>query len=205
MKTKSLALAMLVAFANPSFAQEAAPGRMDTTRIAAGTYEVETTHTQIAFTVNHFGFNDYHGLIGGSTGTLVFDPAKPETATVTIETPIDQIVTTSKELNDHLKAADFFDLAKYPTARFTSTKVEIDGTNAKITGDFTLHGVTRPVVLDARFTGAGTNPMTKRETVGFQATTTIKRSDYGMNFIVPLVSDDVSLEITAAFELAGDR
>jgi polyisoprenoid-binding protein YceI len=202
-----VAVVALLALGSSSFAQEAAqiPGRADPARIAAGTYKVDPTHTQIAFTINHFGFNNYHGLFGGSTGKLTFDPAHPEASTLAIETPIDQLETTSDKLNEHLKTADFFDLANYPAARFRSTKVTVTGQRAKITGDFTLHGVSRPVVLDARFTGAGTNPITKGQTIGFQARTSIKRSDYGMNFIVPLVSDEVALDITAAFELAGDH
>ncbi|MEN8676608.1 MAG: YceI family protein, partial [Alteriqipengyuania sp.] len=87
-------------------------------------------------------------------------------------------------------------------ARFVSTTVDIgdDGTSASITGNLTLNGVTNPVTIDARFTGAGTNPMNKAETIGFEGTTTIQRSDFGVDYAVPMVSDEVMLKITVAFE-----
>ncbi|MEN9288746.1 MAG: hypothetical protein RL317_369, partial [Pseudomonadota bacterium] len=85
-------------------------------------------------------------------------------------------------------------------ATFESTKVEANGTKAKITGNLTLLGVTKPVVLDAQFTGAGTNPMSRKATIGFHASTTLKRSDWGMTKYVPLISDDVKINISIAFE-----
>lgn len=200
MKTVFLTFALFLALCGISSADDQVPGQPDPKRIVAGTYAVEPTHTQIAFTINHFGFNPYHGLFGGSTGSLILDPAYPEAATLTIETPIEELVTTSDKLNAHLKTADFFDTATYPTARFKSTKIEVAGHRARITGDFTLHGVTRPLVLEAEFTGAGVSPVSKKQTIAFRATAAIKRSDYGMTFIVPLVGDDVTLDITAAFE-----
>lgn len=179
------------------------PGKPDPARVAAGTYKVDPNHTQIAFTVSHFGLSNYHGLFGGSTGTLSIDPKRPEAASVVIEVPLAKVLTTSDELNAHLKTPDFFDVAKYPVATFRSTKIEPQGNRARITGDLTLHGITRPVVLDAGFTGAGTNPMNKALTAGFEATTTIRRSEFGITHVVPLVSDEVILNITVAFEKAG--
>ncbi|MBK5957768.1 hypothetical protein CCR97_06025 [Rhodoplanes elegans] len=178
------------------------PGKVDVSRVAGGTYKVDPDHTQVAFTVNHFGFTDYFGLLGGSTGTLTLDPKRPGAAQVTIEIPLAAAVTTSKELDAHLQAADFFETAKFPKASFRSTRVEVDGERARIVGDLTLRGVTRPVVLDARFTGAGINPMNKAATIGFEATTSVKRSEFGMKFALPVVSDQVDLRIVAAFEKA---
>ncbi|MFL9825270.1 YceI family protein [Rhodoplanes sp. SY1] len=178
------------------------PGKVDVSRVAGGTYKVDPDHTQVAFTVNHFGFTDYFGLLGGSTGTLTLDPKRPGAAQVTIEIPLAAAVTTSKELDAHLQAADFFETAKFPKASFRSTRVEVDGERARIVGDLTLRGVTRPVVLDARFTGAGVNPMNKAATIGFEATTSVKRSEFGMKFALPVVSDQVDLRIVAAFEKA---
>ena len=196
-----LAASFLVAAALPSFAQ-GVPGAADTSRVKAGSYTVDAGHTQVAFTVNHFGFSLYHGLIGGSTGKLTLDPKAPEQAALEIQIPLAEVVTTSPELTAHLKNADFFDTAKFPTATFKSTKVEMDGDEATITGDLTLHGVTKSVKLDVDFTGAGTNPMSKAETIGFEAETTIKRSEFGISKYVPAISDEVELDITAAFELA---
>jgi polyisoprenoid-binding protein YceI len=205
MKTALFAASLFLATAaQPVLAQDAqVPGQADTSRVQAGTYKVDPAHTQIVFTVNHFGFSFYHGLLGDSTGTLTIDPKAPETASVQIEIPMSGLRTTSDKLTEHLATADFLDAAKFPTATFKSTKVELDGDAAEITGDLTLHGVTKPVVLDVNFTGAGANPMNKAETVGFSAGTTIKRSDFGINAYVPNISDEVDLEITVAFEKAN--
>jgi polyisoprenoid-binding protein YceI len=176
------------------------PGAPEPARVKAGSYTVDSAHTQVVFKVNHLGFNSYYGIFGGAKGSLTLDPAKPTASAVSIEIPIALILTTNNELNTHLKAPDFFDAAKFPTATFKSTSVAVEGTKAKITGNLTLKGVTKPVVLDAWFTGAGVGPMNKAETVGFEATTTVKRSDFGVSYGVPLVSDEVPLKITVAFE-----
>ncbi len=176
------------------------PGAADASRVKAGTYTVDSNHTQILFKVDHLGFNSYWGIFGGATGSLTMDPAKPDAASVSIEIPLSGLVTTSAKLNEHLAKPDFFDSAKFPTATFKSTRVTVSGTTAKIAGNFTLHGVTKPIVLDAKFTGAGESPMGKAATVGFEATTSIKRSDFGVSYGTALVSDVVPLEITVAFE-----
>lgn len=179
------------------------PGAPDPSRVVAGTYAADPHHTQILFQVNHLGFNSYYGIFGGATGTLMLDPARPSAASVTIEVPLADLVTTSAELNAHLKGADFFDAAKFPTATFKSTSVTVSGTTAKIAGNLTLRGVTKPIVLDAKFTGAGNNMTTKAPALGFEATTVVRRSDFGVSYGVGLVSDDVPLRITVAFDRKG--
>lgn len=205
MRNMVLAGALVLAVATPLIAQmpTTPPGAADPARVKGGTYQVDSAHTQVVFTVNHLGFNSYWGIFGGATGSLTLDPAKPSAASVTIQIPLSDVTTTNAQLNGHLKAPDFLDAAKFPIATFKSTGVTIDGTKAKITGNLTLKGVTKPVVLDAWFTGAGLGPMNKAETVGFEATTTVKRSDFGISYGVPLVSDEVPLKITAAFEKKG--
>ena len=108
--------------------------------------------------------------------------------------------TSRADLTKHMMSPDFLDAAKFPTATFESTKVVATGNTAKITGNLTLLGVTKPVVLDATFTGAGNNPMNKKATIGFHGSTTIKRSDFGMAKYVPMVGDDVKIAISIAFE-----
>lgn len=191
----ALALALL---AVPAIAQ--VPGQPSVAAVKAGSYVTDPNHSQVAFSVTHFGFNVYHGLFGGITGSLTLDPRTPAAARVSIDIPIAQVVTTSSKLNEHLQSADFLDAARFPTAHFESTSVVARGRTARITGNLTLHGVTKPVVLDARFIGAGTNPMNKAETVGFEATTTIQRSQFGIAKYVPAVTDAVDLRITVAFE-----
>ena len=190
-----LALALL---AVPAIAQ--VPGQPSVAAVKAGSYVTDPNHSQVAFSVTHFGFNVYHGLFGGITGSLTLDPRTPAAARVSIDIPIAQVVTTSSKLNEHLQSADFLDAARFPTAHFESTSVVARGRTARIAGNLTLHGVTKPVVLDARFIGAGTNPMNKAETVGFEATTTIQRSQFGIAKYVPAVTDAVDLRITVAFE-----
>lgn len=197
-----VAVALLAATPFAAFAAQQAvqlPGQPDPARIAAGTYAVDGGHTQVSYTVDHFGFSKFTGQAGGATGTLAIDPKKPADARLDVTIPASGIVTTVKALDEHLGTGDFFDSAKYPDIRFVSTSVVASGTSAKITGNLTLHGVTRPVVLDTKFVGAGDNPMTKKLNFGFSATAKIKRSDFGMDKYVPLVSDEVALEINAAF------
>jgi polyisoprenoid-binding protein YceI len=194
-----LAIALLAA--TPLAAQQASPlpGQAEPARVAAGTYVIDSDHTQVSFTVDHFGFSKFTGQAGGATGTLTIDPAKPAAAKLDVTIPTTGIVTTVPALDKHLATPDFFDTAKYPTIHFVSTGVVAQGNNAKITGNLTLHGVTKPVVLDTAFVGAGDNPMTKKLNFGFAATATIKRSDFGMDKYVPFVSDEVKLQINAAF------
>lgn len=196
------ALALTALALGPVIAQDAPalPGAPDPARVQAGTYVMDPAHTQVAFTVNHFGFNNYVGLFGTPTGSLTIDPKQPEKASLTVEIPMNEVRTSSTKLDEHLKTPDFLDTAKYPTAKFVSTSIKVDGNEADITGNLTLHGVTRPVTIDAQFTGAGTHPMNKKLNIGFSGTTTIKRSDFGIDKFVPLVSDEVKLAITAAFE-----
>jgi len=193
---------LLATAAVPVIAQmpKTPPGTPDPARVKAGTYSVDSDHTQVVFKVNHLGFNSYYGIFAGAKGSLTIDPAKPTASVIAIQIPINAVLTTNGELNTHLKSPDFFDAAKFPTATFKSTSVTVDGTKARIAGNLTLKGVTKPVVLDAWFTGAGVGPMNKADELGFEATTTIKRSDFGVSYGVPLVSDDVPLHITAAFE-----
>ena len=183
------------------------PGAPDPARVAAGTYTADPLHTLVQWRVNHMGFNDYFGLFGSITGTLVIDPAHLDQARVAVRIPVGKITTASKGLTDHLlmPAAtgkpDYFG-PKPADALFTSTKVTpaSDGRSAAIDGKLTLNGVTRPVTLTATFSGAGKNPMSGKQTLGFHATTSIKRSEWNLGEDVPLVSDTVDLQISAAFQ-----
>jgi polyisoprenoid-binding protein YceI len=182
------------------------PGAMDTSRVQAGTYKSDKNHSLVGFRYNHFGFNDYFGVFGDVDATLTIDPANLAAAKVEATIPIDPTVA-SEAFRDHLLRPgqnggkpDFFG----PTpaaARFVSTSVVPNGNNARITGDFTLNGVTKPITIDAQFTGAGNAMMPPRKlTLGFEGTTTIKRSEFGLGTFAPMVGDEVELDITMAFE-----
>lgn len=203
MKKLLLALPLLVAV--PLLAQipKEVPGKADPARVTAGTYAVEPTHSLIGWTVNHFGFTDYFGVFGSPTGTLKIDPAKPEASTVSIDIPVTEVFVANPRLTENLKSANFFDTNRFATAKFVSTGVTVDGTTAKIAGTLTIKGITKPVTLDAKFTGAGVNPFSKKETIGFSATATVKRSDWAITYLLPIVGDEVKLNIQAAFEKAA--
>jgi polyisoprenoid-binding protein YceI len=208
---RKLLCALPLLFAVPLIAQSAPqmPGTMEVARVTAGTYNTDPNHTLIGWRVSHFGFNDYFGIFGDATGTLILDPAQLNEAKVDITIPVSKVTTASVGLTGHLLRAgkdggkaDFFGPAP-ADAKFVSTLVVTSGTTAEITGDLTLNGVTKPVVLDAKFSGAGNNPFNGKATIGFQATSVIKRSAFGINYAVPLISDDVSLVISVAFEKAS--
>ena len=172
--------------------------------VKAGTYKVESYHTQVGFSLSHFGFTNYSGLFSGATGSLRLDPAHPAASKLDVTIPVDSIVTTVPKLTDELKGDKWFDVAKFPQATFTSTNVALgSGGEVTITGNFTLHGITKPVVLHAHLVGSGVNPLDKMYTVGFQASGTIKRSDFGVSLYAPALGDEVELSIAGAFELQG--
>lgn len=176
------------------------PGTADATKVVSGTYQVEPRHSQVLFTVNHLGFTEYTGQFTQPTGTLVVDTANPGNSKVDVIIPIDKVLTTLPALDTHLKTPDFFDVAKFPTAKFVSTKLTVNGTTATIAGDLTIKDVTRPVILQARFVGAGNATQgAKKLNFGFAATTSIKRSDFGITYLLPGVTDKVDLVINAGF------
>ena len=199
--TKSLALLAAFALAGTTAlaAQPKAPPAA-AAKVQAGSYKVDPNHTQVIWSVDHFGFSRLYGMVGGMSGTLDLDPARPNAAKVAIDIPLSDLTVTSPGFAKHLATADLFDVASFPTARFVSRSVAVRGNQATIAGDLTLRGVTKPLTLAARLHGAGANPMNKKQTVGFSATAKLKRSDFNLGYAVPNVSDEVNLEITAAFE-----
>nr|WP_239015866.1 YceI family protein [Novacetimonas hansenii] len=170
----------------------------------SGTYDVEPGHTQVSFSVLHFGFTNYLGIFSNVSGTLILDPKNPTTSKLSVTIPVDSVQTTSSKLNDELKGTQWFDAAKFPNATFESTSIHVTGRNdALVAGNLTLHGVTKPETLKVHFIGAGINALDKKYTTGFEATGTLKRSDFGVKMYVPYVSDEVQLRINGAFEKQG--
>jgi polyisoprenoid-binding protein YceI len=201
----TLALASTIAIAQ---APSAAPGTRNPAAVSGGVYTVDPAHTLVVWTLDHLGFSPYSGIFGDVTGTLALDPKNPNAARVDVTIPVSKVVTASAGLTQHLlqpgkdgAKADFFG-ANPGDARFVSTKVVAKGQRARITGNLTLNNITRPVTLDAIFYGAGKAPaqMGGKENVGFTATGTIARSQFGLGFGVPMVGDQVKLEISAAFQ-----
>lgn len=178
------------------------PGKASVEGIAAGVYTMDSAHTQVVAKVMHFGFNPYYILFGEAEGSLNLNPAELSKSSVAVTVPVSSVRTNSDGLTKHLLSADFFDVEKHPALTFKSKKLVSTGaTTADVQGDLTIKGVTQPATLKVNFVGQGNNPMSKFPTVGFTATTTIKRSAFGVDFVLPLVSDEVELTITTAFEL----
>ena len=180
------------------------PGQMDRARVEAGTYKSDKAHSIVGWRYNHLGFNDYFGIFGDIDATLTIDPANLSAAKVDATIPINPTVASSG-FRDHLLRPgqnggkpDFWG-PNPAAARFVSTSVMPDGNKAMIHGDLTMNGITKPVTINAEFTGAG-NSMQGKKTVGFEGTATIKRSDWGLNTFVPMVGDEVELQISTAFE-----
>ncbi|KQT32419.1 hypothetical protein ASG29_11575 [Sphingomonas sp. Leaf412] len=183
------------------------PGAKDPRRVSGGTYKTDPGHSLVTWTVDHLGFTPYSGIFGDVTGTLELDPKAPSKAKVDVTIPVSKVITASAGLTSHLLRAgkdggkaDFFG-ASPADARFVSTRVAATGQNATITGNLTLNGVTRPVTLQAAFYGAGKGPaqMGGGENVGFTATGTIRRSEFGIGYGIPMVSDAIKLDIVVAF------
>jgi polyisoprenoid-binding protein YceI len=172
-------------------------GAAVTAQAAPVTYKMDPGHTNVLFSWNHFGFSNPTANLGLGEGTIVFDDKDPSKSSVDVTLPLAGLDTHMPALDEHLKKPDFFDADKYPTVTFKSTNVQaVGGNKFKVTGNLTVHGVTKPVVLDATLNKSGEHPMMKVQTVGFDATATLKRSDFGVGAYVPNVSDDIQIHIT---------
>ena len=160
-------------------------------------YQIDPTYTATVFTWSHFGFSTPSANFSDIQGVINVDNAKPANSSVNVTIPLSSLNTNVKALDEHLQAADFFDAAKYPTITFKSTKVQAVGANKyKITGDLTIKNVTKPVVLDAVLNKQGEHPMTKAQSIGFNATTSFDRSAFGVGAYVPNVGDKITVNIT---------
>jgi polyisoprenoid-binding protein YceI len=160
-------------------------------------YKLDPGHTMVLFSWSHFGFSNPVADIGLGDGTLVFDQQNPSKSTVEVTLPLSNLDTHVPALDKHLKEPDFFDADKYPTITFKSTSVQsVGGKKYKVTGDLTVHGVTKPVVLNATLNNVGPHPMTGAQAIGFNATGVLKRSDFGLGAYAPKVSDEIQLTIT---------
>ena len=170
--------------------------------VKKGSYAIDGAHTQVGFSISHFGFTNYSGLFAGASGSLKLDPAQAANDKLDVTLPVDSIVTTVSKLTDELKGGQWFDSAKFPQAVYSSSAVTVGtGGEITITGNLTLHGVTKPVTLHAHLMGAGVNPIDKKYTVGFEAKGKINRTDFGVSQYAPALGAEVDLVIAGAFEL----
>jgi polyisoprenoid-binding protein YceI len=165
---------------------------------AADTYKLDPVHTQVTFFVNHLGFTNSSGRLHVSNSALQFDEKDWSSATVQVTIPLSTLDMGDATWKEHLLGARFFEADKFPTMTFKSTKVEVvSAGQLKVSGDLTLHGVTKSVVLDTKVNKTGAHPMSKRPAAGFSATTRIKRSDFGMSQMLPMIGDEIDIRIEA--------
>jgi polyisoprenoid-binding protein YceI len=182
MKKTLIAIAILGFATTSALAQEA-------------TYAIEATHTFPSFEVNHLGFSTHRGRFNKTSGSIKVDmAAKKGAIDVVVDTA--SVDTGHDKLENHLKAEDFFNVAKFPTMTFKSNTLKFEGDKlVSATGDLTLLGVTKPVTLTVNAFKCGANPISKKETCGADVTTSIKRSEFGMKTYVPAIGDDVKITI----------
>ena len=181
---KTLLVAALFAFAGAAFA-------------APVTYKIDPGHTNVLASWDHFGYSNPSINFGKAEGTIVYDAENVPSSSVQVTLPLTGLSALADEFYDHLTGDKWFDAAKHPDASFKSTQVEAAGEGKlKVTGELTVKGITKPVVLDVKLNKAGEHPMKKVPAIGFDATATVKRSDFGVGAYAPMVSDEVTLRIT---------
>lgn len=160
-------------------------------------YKIDPTHTATVFSWNHFGFSTPSANFTDIQGTIKVDTAKPANSSVEVTIPLSSVNTNVAALDKEFQEEAWFNAAKYPNITFKSTKVETkDKKHFKITGDLTVKGVTKPVVLDAVLNKQGEHPMAKVPAIGFNATTSFNRSAFGIGNYVPNVGDKITVNIT---------
>ena len=171
---------------------------------AAETYVMDNNHTQVEFSWNHFGFSNPVANFDNIEGSINYDADDITKSSVEVTIATSSINSHVKDFNEHLASADFFDVAKYPSSTFKSTSVKKGAADNKllVSGDLTIHGVTKPVTIDATLNRAAPHPMSKQPTVGFDGVLFIKRSDFGIGKYVPHVSDEVRIRITTEASVA---
>lgn len=166
--------------------------------LTAGTWAIDATHSTVGFTVRHLVVSKVRGRFQNFSGTVTV--AADGTPSVDAEIDVTSITTDNEQRDGHLKTADFFEVEKFPTATFKSTSVKADGGDFVVTGDFTLHGVTKSIDLKLEFNGVNAG-MGNGPVAGFEASTTINRKDFGISIDMPLegggavVGDKIALNL----------
>lgn len=201
-RLRSGLLAPLVLFitACASIASVVYPLNTEAEQIKPGEYALDPSHAHIIFSVSHFGFSTSYGRFNTISGSLDFDAENPQNSRLSISVEAESIDTNNAVLEGLLKAEAMFNSAVHPTVTFVSTAIETTGDNTGVvTGDLTIAGVTKPLALNVTFTGSGTNPASGIKTVGFDATGSLLRSEFGLKDWLPFVGDEVTLQIAVEF------
>lgn len=165
---------------------------------SAQAWEFDKSHTRVGFTVDHLGFSSVIGDFRQFDGQVQYDPKQPASLKVNFDIDTKSIDSGWAARDEHLRKADFFNVDKFPKMTFTSTAVKVLGENkSQVTGNLTLLGVSKPVTLDVTLNKLAINPITNKQTAGITATTSLKRSDWGMTTYVPAVGDEIAVRIDA--------
>jgi len=172
--------------------------------VTAGAYKLDSDHGKITWSVSHLGFSTYTGQFVNVQAELSLNTSNPSASTLTATIPLADVASGNTALNGHLQTADFFDTANHPTATFVSRSVTVhadDANEATVVGDLTLRGVTKPVTIEVEFNQAGPS-MGNTYKAGFDGEATIKRSDFGITYGIPMgLSDEVELHLEGEFIL----
>lgn len=181
-----------------------APGvSTDPTQVRPGRYLLDPDHAKITWSISHLGFSTYYGAFSDVSGEASLDPKDPAKSTLSVRIGMGSVGTLNAHLDEHLKKPEFLDVEAFPEARFVARAVEPTGpTTARVIGDLTLKGVTKPVSFDATFNQAGAHPVDKKYTVGFDGRAVIKRSDFGVSAYLPVLGDEVALRLEGEFKAA---
>jgi len=161
----------------------------------ADTYKIDPVHSSVIFSIKHLGVTDFYGDFKDVSGTVSFDTADPSKSSVDLTVPVESIDTRNEKRDQHLKSPDFFNSKQFPAITFKSTKIEGTGDSFKITGDLTIHGVTRPVTADFK-KGAENKGQKGEIRSGGETRFTIKRSDYDMKFMAGPLGDEVNIVLS---------
>lgn len=160
-------------------------------------YALDPGHSQVVFSYEHLGYSTTYGMFGGFEGEIMFDQDDPAASSVTVSLPVQSMLTGWQKRFDHLMSDEFFGAADGDMITFASTGIEVTGEDtAKITGDLTMNDMTKSVTLDATLNQAGDNPMSGKPWAGFDATTTVLRSDFGVDKFAPNISDEIQVLIS---------
>ncbi len=175
---------------------------LSATPVVAADYTIDASHAQIVFSYDHLGYSTGYGMFSGFTGTVSYDAANPAASSVSVSFPVRSMLTGWEARFTHFMSPDFFNATGDEAVTFTSTAISVTGARtAQITGDLTINGVTKPVVLDTVLRSDAPYPLPPfdgKPALGFHATTTVLRSDFGLGLYAPFISDEVKIEI--AFE-----
>lgn len=175
---------------------------LSTSLFAQSTWKADNAHSKLTFGIVHTGISEVEGLFNSFDASIVSSEEDFSDAVFELSVDVASIDTEVERRDTHLKSADFFDVEKFPKMTFKSTSIKKTGKNKyKLTGDLTLHGITKPVTMDLWYRGTIENPRSKDLIAGFQLTGTLKRSDFniGSNFPEPMLSDEVRIKADGEF------